>query len=130
VASEVAVVAAWHDALNAGEADRLASLVSADIEVGGPRGSGRGVDLLREWVDRAGIHLEPLRVFRRGDIVVVEQRATWRSAETGQPGEPVLVTSIFTVRDNHIHSIMRYDDLDTALNVAGLTMEDEVEEGV
>jgi limonene-1,2-epoxide hydrolase len=130
VASEIVVVAAWHDALNAGEIGRLASLVSDDVEVGGPRGSGRGVELLREWVDRAGIHLEPLRVFRRGEIVVVEQRAVWRSAETGPLGEPLLVTSIFTVRDGRIHSIMRYDDLDTALNIAGLTMGDEVEEGV
>jgi limonene-1,2-epoxide hydrolase len=130
MASEVVVVAAWHDALNAGEIGRLASLVSDDVEVGGPRGSGRGIELLREWIDQAGIHLEPLRVFHRGDTVVVEQRATWRSRETGEPGEPLLVTTIFTVRDDRIHSIMRYDDLDTALELAGLTMGDEVEEGV
>jgi hypothetical protein len=130
MASEVVVVAAWHDALNAGETDRLSTLVSDDVEVGGPRGSGQGIDLIREWVDREGIHLEPLRVFHRGELVVVEERGMWRSPETGQLGEPVLVSSVFTVRDDRIHSIIRYDDLDTALQIAGLTMENEVEEGV
>jgi ketosteroid isomerase-like protein len=130
MASAVVVVEAWHEALNVGESDRLANLVSDDVEVGGPRGSGRGIDLFRDWVGRAGIHLEPLRIFRRGDIVVVEQSATWRSPETGQSGEPTLAASVFTVRDGLIRSIMRYDDLDTALQIAGLTMEDEIEEGV
>ena len=40
----LAIVAAWHGALNAGDADRLAALMHEDIEVGGSRGmvlSGR-----------------------------------------------------------------------------------------
>jgi ketosteroid isomerase-like protein len=130
VTSAVVAVAEWHEALNAGDTDRLVNIVSDDVEVGGPRGSGRGVELLREWVDRAGIHLEPLRTFHRGDTVVVEQRATWRSPETGQSGDPIVVASIFTIRDGRIHAVMRHDDLETALYLAGLNVADEVEEGV
>lgn len=44
----VAVVLAWHAALNDGDADRLVALSTEEIEVGGPRGVGRGSALLRE----------------------------------------------------------------------------------
>ena len=128
--SEVDVVNAWHDALNAGEIDRLAGLVSDDVAVGGPRGSSRGANLLRAWVDRAGIELVPARTFHRGETVVVEQRAAWRSPATGELGEPTTVSSVFQVRADRIVSVLRYDDLTTALNAAGLTDSDEIEEGV
>jgi hypothetical protein len=130
MASEVVVVEAWHDALNAGDVNWLASLVSDDIEVGGSRGSGRGIALLREWVDRAGIHMEPLRIFHRDETVVVEQDAVWRSPETGETGSTQIVATVFTIRNDLIDSIMRYNDLDTALQLTGLTMDDEIEEGV
>ena len=42
-------------ALNAGNVERVIALSTADVEVGGPRGAGRGADLLRDWVARAGI---------------------------------------------------------------------------
>jgi hypothetical protein len=130
MASEVVVVESWHDALNAGDLNRLECLVSSDVEVGGPRGSDRGIELLREWAGRSGIRLEPLRVFRRDDTVVVEERAVWPLPATGEPGAPLLVATKFVVRDGVIQSIVRYDNLDTALRVAGLTMVDEIEEGV
>jgi ketosteroid isomerase-like protein len=130
MSSDVDVVTAWHDALNDGDADRLSSLVTEDVEVGGPRGSGRGADLLREWVDRADIQLIPARTFHRGDTVVVEQRAAWRNPETGDFGEPSTVASVFTIRGDHIQSVMRYEDLTAALDAGGLSDGDEVEEGV
>jgi hypothetical protein len=74
-ASELRVVEAWHEALNGGEVDRLVDLSHPEVEVGGPRGTGRGAQLLREWVDRANIRLEPRRVFHHADTVVVEQWA-------------------------------------------------------
>ncbi|MEJ7841482.1 MAG: hypothetical protein WKF95_06890 [Rubrobacter sp.] len=36
---EVEAVLAWHEALNAGDAERLASLSHPEVEVGGPQGS-------------------------------------------------------------------------------------------
>jgi ketosteroid isomerase-like protein len=130
MAAAVDVVTAWHDALNTGDNGRLLDLVTADVEVGGPRGAGRGVDLLREWVDRAGIHLIPARTFYRGDVVVVEQRATWQTTSNGQPTEPTTVASVFRMQGERIASILRFDDLTAALSAAGLTDSDEVEEGV
>jgi hypothetical protein len=83
-APELSVVTAWHEALNAGEAERLAGLSHPDVEVGGPRGTGRGALLLRDWVLWTGIRLVPTRVFHRDETVVVEQEAEWTAAGTGK----------------------------------------------
>lgn len=117
--SEISVVTAWHDALNHGDVDRLLALSHLDIEVGGPRGSSRGVDVLREWVERAGIHLELRRVFRRADTVVAEQAATWRSADTGEVTDRQTVASVFVVRDGRVARVLRHPDLVDALRAVG-----------
>jgi hypothetical protein len=80
---EEAIVRAWHEALNAADLERLGTLTSTDVEVGGPQGAGRGIQILEEWVARAGIRLEPLRIFQRGTVLVVEEAAEWRTAATG-----------------------------------------------
>jgi hypothetical protein len=70
-----AVVLAWHAALNAGDVEAVIGLSAAEIEVGGPRGTARGVDVVREWVARAGIRLEPGRMYGSGaGPLVVEQQ--------------------------------------------------------
>ena len=124
--AEVAVVLAWHEALNAGDLDRLAALVDEEVEVVGPRGSGHGVALLRDWAARAGVRLEPGRLFHRDEAVVDEQRATWRDAATGQTGEPQTVASTFLVRDGRVRRVARYGDAGAALAAAGLEASDEV----
>ena len=42
----------WYEAMNARDAERLVALAHDDVEVEGPRGVGRGAELLRAWVDR------------------------------------------------------------------------------
>lgn len=74
-APELRVVEAWHKALNDGAVDRLVELSHPEIEIGGPRGTGQGAQLLREWVDRANIRLKLRRIFHHADTVVVEQWA-------------------------------------------------------
>ncbi len=109
------VVLAWHQALNAGAVDQLIDLACDDVEVGGPRGSGRGVQLLREWFGRAGVRLEPLRIVTHADAVIVEQNATWPADEGVHR-----LASVFHVRDGKIASVLRYPDLGAALSAAGL----------
>lgn len=130
VGPAIAVVAAWHEAVNAGDTRRLAALAAEDVEVGGPRGAGRGIALLREWVERAGIRLEPERWFGRPGVVVVAQRATWRSPETGQPGDPQPVASLFLVEGGLVRGVHRHVDLAAALAAGGLTEADEAESTV
>ena len=118
---EVSTVLAWHAALNAGDVDRLVSLSSDDVEVGGPRGTGSGAQLLRDWVARASIRLWPERVFHRADTVVVQQLAVWTSAETAQ-----VVASVFLVRDGQVVRVARHPDLAEALGASGLDTSDEL----
>ncbi len=118
--AELRVVEAWHEALNGGEVDRLVELSHPEVEVGGPRGTGRGAQLLREWVDRANIRLEPRRIFHHADTVVVEQWAQWRSADTGQVIGSQTVSSVFVVRDGRVTHVMRYSDLADALGATDL----------
>lgn len=113
-------MAAWHEALNAGDVERLAALSHPDVEVGGPRGTGRGAGLLREWVERANIRLYPSRFFHDEEAVVVEEEAQWRSPETGEEIGNSTVGSVFVVRDGRVASVLRHDDLAAALEAAGL----------
>jgi ketosteroid isomerase-like protein len=114
---EFQTVIAWHDALNNGDVDRLVALSHPDVEVGGPRGSAHGAQILREWVDRAHIRLEPGRTFGEADTVVVEQGAEWQSAE---PGAVQTVASVFVISDGLVTSVVRYPDLAAALHAANL----------
>ena len=114
---EIQTVLTWHGALNDGNVERLVALSHPDIEVGGPRGADHGVQILREWVDRANIRLEPGRTFHEDDTVVVEQGAEWQSAE---PGDRRTVASVFVVDDGLVKSVVRYPDLASALHAANL----------
>jgi ketosteroid isomerase-like protein len=127
-AAAVAVVHAFERAVNAGHADQVVALATPDVEVGGPRGRGHGTELLREWVERAGIRLRTRRVFERGGVIVTEQVAHWGGADgdEGEPAEQHIVATEFVVRDGRIASVVRYDDLETALSAAGLRNADEV----
>jgi ketosteroid isomerase-like protein len=119
-APEPSVVAAWHEALNAGEAQRLAELSHQKVEAGGPRGTGRGARLLRDWSLGAGIRLVPTRVFHRDGTVVVEQEAEWSAADTGETYERQVVASVFVVRDGLVASVVRYPDLAEAVRAASI----------
>lgn len=124
--SPTETVKLWHEALNAGDHDRLLALSSDDVEVGGPRGSGRGSALLAEWFGRAGITIVPLQYFARGSAVVVDQNATWHIPGSEGPAGPQRVASAFTVRGGQVASVIRFPTLDEALNTAGLTRQDRV----
>ena len=119
------IVRAWHEAVNRGDADALVALSDDDIEVGGPRGSARGSVVLRDWLARAGIRLEPQRWFASPSELVVEQVATWQSPDDTVT-EPQIIASSFTVENALVTRTVRYGSLMDALAAAGLTMQDEI----
>jgi len=122
---EVQIVVAWHDALNAGEVERLVGLSHPDVGVGGPKGTSQGAHILREWVDRANIHLEPGRIFHEDDTVVVEQAAAWTSADTGETTPAQTVASAFVVHDGVVTTVVRYPNLAEALLALDLEQSQE-----
>jgi hypothetical protein len=125
--SPLAVVEKWHNALNSGQVDELDALAHPQVEIGGPRGSAFGAQVLREWVGRANVRLLPRRWFANGNDVVVEEVGEWRSSQTGGIASSQVVASIFSVNeDGLITRIFRYDALPAALEDGCLTMEDEI----
>lgn len=124
--SSFALVEAWLDAANQQNSDRLIELSAPDIEVVGPRGSGHGYQLLREWLARAGLHLTTLRAFAHENVVVVAQRGVWRSVETGEVTGEQDLASRFRLDGQRVVQFARYDTLDAALDEAGLHYSDEI----
>ena len=118
------VVESWHAAVNARDYDQLCAITSRDVELVGSRGSGRGHEVLRQWLGRAGFSAEPLRWFcGRGGTVVVEQRGRWVIPETQTER---VVASAFRVTGGRVVRYQRFDDLREALDGASLTADDEV----
>ncbi|MGI8721805.1 MAG: nuclear transport factor 2 family protein [Geodermatophilaceae bacterium] len=114
------LIVAWHDVVRDRDLEALAALVHSDVEVGGPKGSGHGSDLIREWVEGSGIELEIESFLQRGLTFVVGQTATWPDPEAeGGRTEPVPVASVFVVQGARISKVLRFDDVDTALEAAG-----------
>ncbi|WP_103382096.1 nuclear transport factor 2 family protein [Pseudonocardia dioxanivorans] len=117
------LVRAFESAVNAADVDAAAALVTDDVEVGGPRGAARGVEVLRSWVAGSGISLSTVRFFGRGDVAVALQDARWIDDDSTRS-----VATEFTARDGRISRIVRHDDgLDAALAAAGLGEADEIE---
>ncbi|MGI8644024.1 MAG: nuclear transport factor 2 family protein [Thermomicrobiales bacterium] len=123
---DLAIVAAWHEALNAGQLDELAALMDDEVEFVGPRGSGSGVALVTDWAIRVCIHLEPSRWFHRDGIVVVEERARWQAEGSGEWGEPQLLATAFLVQARRVRRLARFDILAAAMADAGLDTSNEV----
>ena len=124
--SPFALVEAWQNAANSQNIDQLIELSAPTIEIVGPRGSGYGHQLLRDWLSRAGLHLTTLRAFVHDNVVVVAQHGVWRSIETGEVTGESEVASLFRVDGQCIVQFARYDNLDVALNEAGLHYSDEI----
>jgi hypothetical protein len=112
--SAVETVAAWHTAVNAGDVEGVVACCHPEVEVLGPRGTGRGHDLMRGWLQRSGIRLEPQHELAESEPagrVVVEERAEWTADNVpfGAPSEPVTTWCVFTVADGCVTGVARYE---------------------
>ncbi len=117
-------VRSFERAVNARDVDAAATLVTDDVEMGGPRGSARGVEVFQGWVADSGISLETVRLFLGGDTAVAVQAARWSG-----DGAVHEVVTLLAERDGRISRIVRYEGgaLDVALAAAGLGVDDEVQ---
>ena len=112
--------------MNAGAADLAGALCTSDVEVGGPRGSGHGRELLVDWVRQSGIR------HTAGALVLRDGRCGRRAGRPlGRPGHrraraPVRLATAFGVTDGRISRVLRHPDTPAALAVLGLGPADEV----
>jgi hypothetical protein len=121
---ELQVVQDWQEAVNARDTQALMAYSDPKIEIVGPRGSAFGHDVLRQWLERAGLSLSPQRSFQRDQTVIVAQRAVWRSVESEIIGEAD-VASVFRIESGRVIFYARFDSLEEALQQGGLTEDDE-----
>ena len=116
----VETVQAWHDAVNARDVEAAVALCTADVQVVGPKGTGAGHDLMRAWLTRSGISLEPQHPLREVDgRVLVHEVAQWHTAgqaPVGAPVErPVDTWVVFAASEGRLTSVARYETEDDAL---------------
>lgn len=121
------IVQAFHDHLANRDADAVVALAADNVEVGGPRGTATGADLLREWVARANVTMTPKRWFAKDDLVIVEQHAVWLDKDSGGEISRQNVTTTFRIEGGKIAGIYRHDDLAASLTLAGLDAADETD---
>lgn len=114
--SEIATVLAWHDALNTSDIDTLSALSSEDIEVGDAHGAGQGHQALRKWATERAQAAELGRMFVHDGVVVVELKGANGAA-----------AAAFRVVHDHVTSVFRHDDLESALAATELTEADLVD---
>ncbi|WP_017593100.1 hypothetical protein [Nocardiopsis potens] len=120
-ARERNLVEEWHRAVNERDGDAARRVAAPDIEVGGPQGGARGVGVLLDWIDRAGIRLDARawhHVFP--GVLVVEQDASWPGRADAGPSAPAVRTAtLFTLAGDRITAALRHDDgLHAALEAA------------
>jgi hypothetical protein len=122
----VEIVSEWIEAANSQDIDRLIQLSDPTIEISGPRGSGTGHQLLREWLARAGLTLQTTHTFASGHSVVLEQRGVWRSADSGAVTGERRVASAFRTDETRVVWFGRYDELASALEATDLALSNEI----
>ncbi|MDX6690817.1 MAG: hypothetical protein QOG15_2274 [Solirubrobacteraceae bacterium] len=114
------------------DADALIALTHDDVEwVTVHRGTKRGHDALTGWVQRQSfglaMHVRATRFFARGDVVVVQTRTELRYVD--DPDELAETThgaAVLTIRGERVARWQVTDELEPALEAAGLRIEDEV----
>ncbi len=120
------IVRRWISAVNEKKLEDAERHSCADIEIVGPKDSARGCHVLRDWIARAGITLETRRSFARLGAVVLEQKATWNSTDTGGSSSTAILSSSFALQDGRVCRVARFNSLHAAFGDSGLTEADEV----
>ncbi|WP_154402230.1 nuclear transport factor 2 family protein [Ornithinimicrobium cavernae] len=117
--TSVETVTAWHEAVNGGDIEAAVACCHPEVEVGGPRGTGRGHDLMRGWLRRSGIRLQPQHELTESSpgVVVVEELARWTAENTPfpAPSEPTPTWCVFRVDYGCLVSIVRYEEPPAAM---------------
>ena len=109
------VLTHWHESVNAGDIDRAVAYCDDDVAVQGPRGVGHGHDLVRGWLTRSGIRLEPQDdLIEKDGRFVVREVARWTTADApdGAPLEPTETWCVFNVAGGKLTSIARFEKAD------------------
>lgn len=114
MSTAVQVVQAWHTAVNDRDIEAALACCHSDVVVGGPHGDGAGLVLMRVWLQRSGIGLEPQEpLIEQDGRIVVHELAQWRVTENAPAGAPTQAPAptwvVFEVTDGAISAVRRYE---------------------
>lgn len=126
MSAEIDVVEAWQEAANEQDREKLQQLSAPDIVLVGPRGRAQGTEVLEGWLERANLTMRTLRIYQRGDTVVLHQHGVWGSVATGEEASHASFATRFRVHGGRVAELERYADLEAALAATGFSAEDEV----
>ncbi|MES2507880.1 MAG: nuclear transport factor 2 family protein [Verrucomicrobiota bacterium] len=110
----------WHRVINERDLDAARNAVTERVEMGGPKGSRSGASLFAEWIQRAGIRLDPTSYYPvTSDVIVVAQDATWPdNPEANSADEPAKVATLFQLAGDRVARAIRFDSLQAAREAA------------
>jgi len=117
-------ILAWLDAVNVGDIETALELTTPDVAIVGPRGAGRGREVLGTWLGHAGASFVTQAIYEAGDAVVVAQRGIWHDVASGAVRGEADVATRFRVVAGQVSEIQRYDEVAGALRDAGLSSSD------
>ncbi|MDH2442435.1 hypothetical protein QDR37_00595 [Amnibacterium sp. CER49] len=102
------VIVIWHVAVNNGDGATAAAACTEDVVLGDLTGEVAGRDVMRRWVESAGVRLMPRDCYDVPGGIVVAQDAV------AEGGAPTTVFSAFGLRNGSISSIHRFPSLEEA----------------
>lgn len=110
----VETVTTWHEAVNAGDIEGAIACCHPEVAVGGPRGTGHGHDLMRGWLTRSGIRLEPQHELAETEpgVLLVEELAHWTADNMpfAAPSAPTATWCVFRVEYECLVAVERYEE--------------------
>lgn len=108
---ESETVMAWIEAVNAGNLPALMALSDEGIEIVGPQGSAQGHEILKLWLERAGLRLKPGTRYGCGSQLLLLCEGVWLDALTGESRGQADLALAFELRDGKVLKCLRYDAL-------------------
>ncbi len=120
MSSPVAVVRAWHEAVNSRDVDAALALCVLEVAVAGPRGTGHGHDVMRAWLVRSGVELVPQHDLAEVDgRVLVHEKARWTTTADApaqlRDAPPLDTWVVFDVAGALVTSVARFETETDAL---------------
>lgn len=125
--AKVELVRSFVALINRRNTDALVLLADEQIELVGPRGSGFGRQLLRDWMGRANLSLDTFDAFARGDAFVLSQHGVWHTPTGEVTGEEDTFMHLRVGGEPlRVMLFSRYTTLEEALAKSGLDKGDRI----
>lgn len=121
----VEIARRWGQALESRQSKRAVALVAPDVSLLAGHAPQQGRDRVRDWLDRQAGAMQAERIFARGENAVIVSavvRRDPRSRDVRSDDELILRLKFSGAK---IVEIERHGNLESALDAAGLTRDDE-----